>query len=97
MDWITGLLAGTSPFWCQYLAHKYPHWTESNGISSVALYGFLILMLGMYAGTEFSHKDRMRSFKDHCTERAPDIYVCDFSSYQGREPVRDGTGQRHNE
>lgn len=97
MDWIIGLVAGTSPFWCQYLAHKFPHWTENDGFSSVFIYGWVILMAGLYIGTQTSHEDHMRDFKDHCEERAPDVYLCDYRTYQGPEPAGGGGGQRYNE
>jgi len=61
------------------------------------VYGFLIGMLFLYVGMQSSDKDHQRSFRDHCEERAPDVYLCDFRTYQGREPVGEGTGQRYNE
>lgn len=97
MDWIAGLLAGTSPLWCQFLAHRYPHWTESEGISSVALYGYLILALSLYTGKTVSDDAHERSFREYCTERAPHVYMCDYRdmAYRGPQPANEGIGARY--
>lgn len=95
MEWLIGLITVTSPLWCQFLAFKYPHWTESeNGISSVAIYGFLMVGLAVYFGYTASESSYAKDFRQYCQEKANDVYLCDFRGRQSEDGGADIGRQR---
>lgn len=95
MTWLVGLITFTSPLWCQYLANKFPSWTESeSGISSVAIYGYLMIVLALFVGHTMSDETHIEQFQQYCEEKSKDIYICDFRSSLDDAPQPDGDWRR---